>query len=164
YEDAIATAGTGEIGHVPDGDDVIFLYTGGTTGYPKAVMWRNDDLYVSLWQMARPGTQPPDAAEAVRAGKQAPTALPACPLMPGTGLFIGLSTLAGGGPVVLLDDIRLDPVAVWSAVERERVKVLTIVGDAFARPLLAALDERPGRFDLTSLAAITSSGVTWSPE
>src|SRR4051794_39735839 len=86
YDDALtAGAENGEpIEHVPDGDDVIFLYTGGTTGYPKAVMWRNDDLYLSLWQMARPGTQPPDAAESVRAGKQAATALPACPLMHGT--------------------------------------------------------------------------------
>jgi fatty-acyl-CoA synthase len=114
--------------------------------------------------MARPGTEPPDPADAVRQGKQAATALPACPLMHGTGLFIALSTLAGGGTVVLLDDARLDPVAVWSAVERERVRVLTIVGDAFARPLLAALDEHPSRWDLTSLSAITSSGVTWSPE
>jgi fatty-acyl-CoA synthase len=165
YEDALARGGRGEpLTHVPDGDDLVFLYTGGTTGYPKAVMWRSDDLYVSLWQMARPGTLPPDPAEAARRGKQAATALPACPLMHGTGLFIALSTLSGGGTVVLLDDARLDPVAVWSAVERERVRVLTIVGDAFARPLLAALDDAPGRFDLSSLSAITSSGVTWSPE
>jgi 3-oxocholest-4-en-26-oate---CoA ligase len=165
YEDLIAPGSAlPPVTHVPDGDDLVFLYTGGTTGYPKAVMWRNDDLYVSLWQMARPGTQPPDPAESVRAGKQAATGLPACPLMHGTGLFITLTTLAGGGTVVLLDDARLDPVAVWSAVERERVRVLTIVGDAFARPLLAALDEAPKRFDLTSLAAITSSGVTWSPD
>jgi fatty-acyl-CoA synthase len=165
YEEAVARgAHGGPLDHEPARDDVIFLYTGGTTGYPKAVMWRHDDLSVSLWQMARPGTEPPDPADAVRRGKQAATALPACPLMHGTGLFIALSTLAGGGTVVLLDDARLDPVAVWSAVERERVRVLTIVGDAFARPLLAALDEHPSRWDLTSLSAITSSGVTWSPE
>jgi fatty-acyl-CoA synthase len=127
-------------------------------------MWRGDDLYVSLWQMARPGSMPPDAAESVRAGKQAATALPACPLMHGTGLFIALSTLAGGGKVVLVDDARLDAVAVWSACERERVQVLTIVGDAFARPLLAELDAHPNRFDLSALRAVTSSGVTWSPE
>ncbi len=50
----------------PDGDDLIFLYTGGTTGMPKGVMWRNDDLYVALWQMGRPGTAPPDPLAAVR--------------------------------------------------------------------------------------------------
>jgi fatty-acyl-CoA synthase len=166
YEDALAgvdpnrPATTRE----PSGDDLMFLYTGGTTGYPKAVMWRSDDLYVSLWQMARPGTDPPDVATSINAGKRAATLLPACPLMHGTGLFIALSTLSGGGTVVLLDTPRLDPEAVWSAIERERVQVCTIVGDAFARPMLAALEAEPSRFDLSSLRAITSSGVTWSPE
>ncbi|MDQ1384411.1 MAG: 3-oxocholest-4-en-26-oate---CoA ligase [Actinomycetota bacterium] len=148
----------------PSGDDLIFLYTGGTTGYPKAVMWRSDDLYVSLWQMARPGTEPPDVATSINAGKKAATLLPACPLMHGTGLFIALSTLSGGGTVVLLDTPRLDPVAVWSAIEREDVQVCTIVGDAFARPLLGALEAEPQRWDLSAFRAITSSGVTWSPE
>ena len=54
----------------PSGDDLVFVYTGGTTGSPKAVMWRSDDLYVSLWQMARPGTQPPDVETAMRADKR----------------------------------------------------------------------------------------------
>jgi 3-oxocholest-4-en-26-oate---CoA ligase len=148
----------------PSGDDLIFLYTGGTTGYPKAVMWRSDDLYVSLWQMARPGTEPPDVATSINAGKRAATLLPACPLMHGTGLFIALSTLSGGGTVVLLDTPRLDPEAVWTAIEREHVQVCTIVGDAFARPLLGALLAEPDRWDLSALRAITSSGVTWSPQ
>ncbi|MCU1430042.1 MAG: acyl-CoA synthetase (AMP-forming)/AMP-acid ligase [Actinomycetia bacterium] len=165
YETAIASGARGApVDREPSGDDLVFLYTGGTTGYPKAVMWRSDDLYVSLWQMARPGSLPPDPAATARAGKQSATALPACPLMHGTGLFIALSTLAGGGKVVVLDDARLEPERVWQAVEREEVRVLTIVGDAFARPLLAALDDEPDRFDLRSLGAITSSGVTWSPD
>jgi 3-oxocholest-4-en-26-oate---CoA ligase len=148
----------------PSGDDLVFLYTGGTTGSPKAVMWRSDDLYVALWQMARPGTEPPDVEATMRADKRAATCLPACPLMHGTGLFIALSTLGGGGTVVLLDTQRLDADGVWDAVEREHVQACTIVGDAFARPMLAALDAAPGRWDLSGLRAITSSGVTWSPE
>jgi fatty-acyl-CoA synthase len=100
----------------------------------------------------------------MRADKRAATCLPACPLMHGTGLFIALSTLAGGGTVVLLDTQRLDADAVWDAVEREHVQACTIVGDAFARPLLAALEAAPNRWDLSGLRAITSSGVTWSPE
>ena len=142
----------------------MFLYTGGTTGMPKGVMWRNDDLYVALWQMGRPGTEPPDPLETIDAGKRAATALPACPLMHGTGLFITLSTLAGGGTVVLIDRVGLDASLIWSEVERNAVQVLTIVGDVFARPLLAALDAEPDRWDLSNLRAITSSGVTWSPE
>jgi acyl-CoA synthetase (AMP-forming)/AMP-acid ligase II len=166
YEAALAAvdAGAPASTRQPSGDDLVFLYTGGTTGYPKAVMWRSDDLYVSLWQMARPGTEPPDVATAINAGKRAATLLPACPLMHGTGLFITLSTLSGGGTVVLIDTARLDPDAVWSAIEREHVQACTIVGDAFARPMLAALEADPGRYDLSSLRAITSSGVTWSPE
>jgi acyl-CoA synthetase (AMP-forming)/AMP-acid ligase II len=83
--------------------------------------------------------------------------------MHGTGLFITLTTLSGGGTVVLID-AGLDPSRVWSEVDRNAVAVLTIVGDAVARPLLAALDAEPARWDLSSLRAITSSGVTWSPE
>jgi fatty-acyl-CoA synthase len=165
YEPTLAAASDAPAtDRTPSGDDLVFLYTGGTTGFPKAVMWRSDDLYVALWQMARPGSQPPDVAASIGAGKQAATCLPACPLMHGTGLFITLSTLAGGGTIVLLDTPRLDAVAVWDAIEQEFVAVLTIVGDAFARPLLAALDAAPTRWDLSSLRAITSSGVTWSPE
>src|SRR5215831_14181190 len=73
YESALASAPEATLDREPSGDDVVFLYTGGTTGYPKAVMWRSDDLYVSLWQMARPGTEPPDVAAAINAGKRAAT-------------------------------------------------------------------------------------------
>lgn len=150
--------------HEPTGDDLVFIYTGGTTGAPKAVMWRSGDLALALWQMARPGSEPPPARVTIERGRAAATVLPACPLMHGTGLFIALSTLSGGGTVVLIDTPRLDATAVWDTVERESVRVLTIVGDAFARPLLEALERAPGRWNLRGLSAITSSGVTWSPE
>jgi acyl-CoA synthetase (AMP-forming)/AMP-acid ligase II len=150
---------------VPSGDDLIFLYTGGTTGMPKGVMWRNDDLYVSLWASSHPGRpEPPDPWAAAHAGKRAATVLPAAPLMHGTGLFAAIAALAGSGTVVLLDRSGLDPELVWETVAREHVQTLTIVGDVFARPLLDALRAHPDRWDLSSLRAITSSGVLFSPD
>jgi fatty-acyl-CoA synthase len=165
YETALSSApGEGAPDREPSGDDLVFVYTGGTTGAPKAVMWRSDDLYRAIWQSARPGSEPPDVAGVIARGRAAATVLPSCPLMHGTGLFATLSTLAGAGRVVLIDTPRLDPAAVWGAVQRERVQLLVIVGDAFARPLLAELDAHPGRVDLSSLVAVMSSGVTWSPD
>jgi acyl-CoA synthetase (AMP-forming)/AMP-acid ligase II len=84
--------------------------------------------------------------------------------MHGTGLNIALSTLSGAATIVLIDRPGLDADLVWSEIQRNDVAVLTIVGDVFARPLLAALDAAPHRWDLSCLRAITSSGVTWSPE
>jgi fatty-acyl-CoA synthase len=167
YEQALARSAAPDdrIARPPSGDDLIFLYTGGTTGMPKGVMWRNDDLYVALWASAHPRVpDPPDPFAAARAGKRASTLLPAAPLMHGTGLFAALAALAGSGTVVLLDQPGLDPERVWDAVARERVQTLTIVGDVFARPLLDALRAQPRRWDLSSLRAITSSGVLFSPE
>lgn len=165
YEAVLRSAGSSFAPtHSPSGDDLLFLYTGGTTGYPKAVMWRTEDLYLSLWQMSRPGTLPPEVHDTIARGRSAATSLPSCPLMHGTGLFITLSTLAGAGKVVLIDSQRLNAELTWDEVEREQVSALTIVGDAFARPLIDALDAHPGRWDLSSLKAITSSGVTWSPD
>src|SRR6478736_7643138 len=132
---------------------------------PKGVMWRNDDLYVARWASSHPDSpEPPDPFAAARAGKRASTLLPAAPLMHGTGLFAALAALAGGGTVVLVDQPGLDPELVWDAVAREGVQTLTIVGDVFARPLLDALRADPDRWDVSSLRAITSSGVLFSPE
>jgi acyl-CoA synthetase (AMP-forming)/AMP-acid ligase II len=166
YERALAAASPLEVPpRAPSGDDLIFLYTGGTTGMPKGVMWRNEDLYVGLWGVSHPARpDPPDPLEAARAGKRTGTMLPIAPLMHATGLNVALATLAGAGTVVLIDQPGLDAALVWDTVERERVEMLTLVGDVFARPLLAALDAEPGRWDISSLRGITSSGVLFSPE
>jgi fatty-acyl-CoA synthase len=84
--------------------------------------------------------------------------------MHGTGNFPGLSTLAGGGSVVTLTNRHFDPVELLDTVQREAVNTLAIVGDAFAKPILRALDANEGRWDLSSLVGIVSSGVMWSRE
>jgi acyl-CoA synthetase (AMP-forming)/AMP-acid ligase II len=167
YED-VATSGADRV--VPawgrSGDDLNMLYTGGTTGMPKGVMWRQDDLVVKL--TATLGTPFPDEGTVEdRRGTYAeagPRFMPACPQMHGTGNFPGLSTLAGGGSVVTLTNRTFDPVEFLDTIEREGVNSVAIVGDAFAKPILRVLDEHPGRWDLTSLVGIVSSGVMWSQE
>jgi acyl-CoA synthetase (AMP-forming)/AMP-acid ligase II len=147
-----------------DGDHLYLLFTGGTTGMPKGVMWRQDDLLVILAENARVSF-PDDASidhwrERVRG--RGPVCLPAAPLMHGTGAFSALSVLTLAGTVVTLEGRRFDPAELLDTVSGERIQVLSIVGDAFAKPILAALDEHPGRWDLSSLFMIVSSGVMWS--
>jgi fatty-acyl-CoA synthase len=92
------------------------------------------------------------------------TLLPACPLMHGTGAFTSLECLSEGGRVVTLTSRQFDPIELLDTVVREKVNGLVIVGDAFAKPILATLDAHPGRWDLSSLVGIISSGVMWSEE
>jgi fatty-acyl-CoA synthase len=90
--------------------------------------------------------------------------LPACPLMHGTGQFSALIAMNAGGSIVSMEGRSFDPHVLWQTVERRGVNSVVIVGDAFAKPLLAALEERPGAYDLSSLKAMSSSGVMWSRE
>lgn len=148
-------------------DDHLFLYTGGTTGMPKGVMWRQADLYLRL---AGGGLMPPpDSLEALRAIVANPPipmrALIGPPLMHGTGWFTSVIAWLVGGTVVLLDNPkRFDPDELWQVVERERATSVTIVGDSFAKPMLRALRDAARPYDLSSVTLISSSGVMWSQE
>ena len=167
YE-AGATAGAGRV-RSPWGrsaDSLYLLYTGGTTGMPKGVMWRNEDLLLVLNDGAPRSRQLPDDADldqvrniVTRPGFRT---LPACPLMHGTGAFNAFTALTIGGSVVTLTGDRFDPVELLDTIETHRVNNVAIVGDAFARPILAALDDQPERWDISSLKVVISSGVMWS--
>lgn len=150
------------------GDDLVLLYTGGTTGMPKGVMWRQDDLFNVLGQGGQPmfGMRPVASLHelAERTVAPGPVMMPACPLMHGTGQFTAFIVLGLGGCVVTNPRRSFSANDFFDIVERESVNWAVIVGDAFAKPLLAALDARSTRWDLSSLTLVTSSGVMWSQE
>ena len=172
YEDAAAAGSNGRA--VPpwprDGDDVYMLYTGGTTGMPKGVMWRQDDMFTMLNEQngkrAYPAGGTVDDVRATLTARKRPglVNLPGPPLMHGTGAMTAFNALLQGGSVVTTTSRKFDAEELLDTIERERVNTLTLVGDAFAKPILAALDANPGRWDLTSLFAMISSGVMWSAE
>ncbi|MBK79754.1 MAG: acyl-CoA synthetase [Gammaproteobacteria bacterium] len=151
------------------GDDMLFLYTGGTTGMPKGVMWAHDDLWHAGAAGATPATDmvpPADLDEHCRnvAANPGGVLVPCCPQMHGTGLLTTIAGLAMGGTVVTLTHPSFDPAELWEAVERHKVNSMAIVGDAFAKPMLRELDQNPDKYDISSVMSIVSSGVMWSPE
>ena len=167
----IASTGAGEaLGIERSGDDLLFIYTGGTTGMPKAVMWRSEDIWLALSAGAAapcnggvPPQSPQEHEDNLRLYQGGFSQLVACPLMHGTGLLTSMSALVGGGCLLTLTREGLDVEELWSVVEARAVTSVVIVGDAFAKPMLAALDRKPGRWDISSLKLMVSSGVMWSP-
>ena len=138
-------------------DDLYILYTGGTTGMPKGVMWRQADALVECFGGSRTATTIDEFVSAA-SGRRA---LIAPPFMHGAGHWVSFSTWNAGGTVIVpsIPD-RLDPRDVWSTVEREAVDFILIVGDAFARPLVDELRRQPRR--LESLAVLLSGGASLS--
>ncbi|MBI1361777.1 MAG: AMP-binding protein [Alphaproteobacteria bacterium] len=151
-------------------DDMFLLYTGGTTGLPKGVMWPGSTWWDVLGPGRAPalGLDPPSTLEAlqaqIRRGEGRAPVYVAPPMMHGTGMFTAFGALSKGAPLVLTRSVHLDAVAALDAMTRLRCGGLAIVGDAFARPLLDALRADPARFDLTPMRTVTSSGMMWSRE
>lgn len=166
YETLVNEGSGAPLGIKRSGDDLLFLYTGGTTGLPKGVMWRQHDLFTLLH--SNPLLDPPkdlqDLVEKVAKNSPGPRILPACPLMHGTGMITAMTAHALGGAVVTLSNKNFDAADLWRSVAQNKVNSVSIVGDAFAKPMLKELAKDPKKYDLSTLKIIVSSGLMWSPE
>ncbi len=151
-------------------DDLYLLYTGGTTGMPKGVMWRHEDIYfASLGGRGTPSKGIPplrkaeDIVERVRRGDPIRRRLPLCPLMHGGAQWVALQTLLNGGALVLDTDRHFDAGNALRLLADERVELTMLIGDATARPLADELAAHPDLYDLRALQVIASGGAIMSP-
>lgn len=170
YED-LASQGDGlPLDLERSGTDQLFLYTGGTTGMPKGVMWSHDALWNALGAGGNARAEIPpcvDLDELVNRVKNAPIVpvnVPLPPIMHGTGMMSAINAMLAGGTCVTLPSKSFEAEMALAAIDKHKATTVTIVGDAFARPLVEALDANPGKYDISSVMAMTSSGVMWTRE
>ncbi|MET0144996.1 MAG: acyl-CoA synthetase [Ilumatobacteraceae bacterium] len=158
WDDALASAPATcpEVAWSPD--DLYILYTGGTTGLPKGVLWRNGDAMIECFSVSPTARSVDDVlAEATYRLRTLVTP----PFMHGAGHWVALRVWLGGGSVYVLSAVdHFDPAEAWEVVEREGIEFMLIVGDAFARPLIDELER--GDHDASSLNVILSGGAALS--
>ncbi|MBL6688339.1 MAG: AMP-binding protein [Pseudomonadales bacterium] len=150
-------------------DDLLFLYTGGTTGMPKGVMWQHNALFNAMGAGGNPRLNTPPSHDledlCTRILSQpGPVNLPLPPMMHGTGLLSAIGAMAMGGTCVTLPSKHFDPAQALRAIGDHQVTAVTIVGDAFARPILDTLDNAASAYDISSVKIVSSSGVMWTRE
>jgi len=143
--------------------DLYIIYTGGTTGMPKGVMWRQEDIFFSGMGGGDPAGQPAERPEQIAeqaAGRDPSATFPMAPLMHGAAQLASFICFHWGGKVCLQH--KFEPKAALRLIEREKVNTVSLVGDAMARPLADALGERGADYDLSSLFVISSAGAVFS--
>lgn len=159
-EDALAHGDT-EQRVIASPDDLLMICTGGTTGRPKGVLWRQSDIYVSS-MVGADHASAQEIHDKVRGAAGAPW-FAVSPLMHAAGMWTAFSAIMAGTPVVMYDTgKKLDPRTVLETAQREKVGLMTMVGDAYAAPLVAEL--RRGSYDLSSLYAIGTGGAATNPK
>jgi 3-oxocholest-4-en-26-oate---CoA ligase len=159
-DDALAQ-GDGDRDVTASPDDLLMICTGGTTGRPKGVLWRQSDIYVSS-MVGADHASAQEIHDKVSGIAGAPW-FAVSPLMHAAGMWTAFAAIMAGTTVVLYDTRqKLDPRSVWETAEREKVGMMTMVGDAYASPLVEEL--RRGRYDLSSLNAIGTGGAATNPK
>jgi acyl-CoA synthetase (AMP-forming)/AMP-acid ligase II len=165
FDEAVAAGSPDRDFPERSGDDHYVIYTGGTTGMPKGVVWRSEDIYFALGQGIDALTGERVDSEYTKAEQAAAseTGLVFCvipPLMHGAAQIATMSQWFIGTTIVLLP--KFDPEAVWDLVDAHGINAMLITGDAIGRPLIEALEAEPDRWDASSLVALSSSAALFS--